>query len=275
MACSILLLTHNEGVNILACLESAGWCDDVVVVDSGSTDDTVNVATARGARVFSHAWEGFAAQRNWALDHVEFKYRWVFHLDADERFTPALVEEVRKVVREDGLSGYLVPSQLMLEGRWLKHAGLYPSYQMRLGKIGEVRFEQVGHGQRETGAVRGLGRLREPYLHYPHEKGIGDWVSKHRQYALDEARRMQLEIGSKLDLAGIVSLADPVRRRRALKAVSYRLPFRPAVRFLYMYLLRLGFLDGGPGFRYCRMIAQYQSEIDRQFASLRKDVASR
>ena len=270
MPFSVLLLSFNESMNLPACLSSISWCDDVVVMDSYSTDDSVKIAEAAGARVFRREWDHFAGQRNWALDNIEFKHPWVFHLDADERFTDALRAECEKVIARDEHSGYMVPSRMMLGGTWLKWSGLYPSYQMRLGKLGEIRFEQVGHGQRETEAKRGIGTLQEPYLHYGFSKGLDDWLARHEKYAVQEAEETLKELreGS-IDWGGLLSLSDPVRRRRALKHLSFRLPFRPTARFLYMSFVRLGFLDGWAGLKYCRLLARYERMIVRNIRRLR------
>ena len=135
MSISILILTLDEAANLPACLQSAAWSDDIVVLDSFSRDGTVEIARAADARVFQRQFDDFARQRNHAIDHVDFRHPWVFHLDADERFTPQLVEECRAVVADDAHSGYLVPSKMMLWGKWLRHAADYPVYQMRLTLI--------------------------------------------------------------------------------------------------------------------------------------------
>ena len=144
-------------------------------------------------------------------------------------------------------------------GRWLRYSGLYPSYQVRLGHRDRFRFKQVGHGQREDLAPERVGTLTEPYLHYSFSKGLSDWVDKHNRYASAEAREAVrlLATGGGLDWAGLVA-REPTRRRRALKALSIRLPLRPLLRFLYMYLLRRGFLDGRAGLTYCRLLAIYE-----------------
>lgn len=263
---SILILTLNEEENLPGCMRSVAWSDDIVVLDSFSTDRTMDVAKAAGARVVQRRFDDFASQRNYALDHVEFKYRWVFHLDADERFTEPLRAECVQAVAVDSYSGFMVPSKLVFLGRWLKHAGCYPNYQMRLVKPGEARFIQHGHGQRETDARRGLGSLREPYLHLNFSKGFSDWLDKHNRYSTHEAAESLKSVASgQWSLAGclkeLMRRLDPVVRRRALKELSFRLPCRPLLRFLYMYILRLGFLDGLPGYHYCRLLSIYEYMI--------------
>jgi glycosyltransferase involved in cell wall biosynthesis len=261
MSVSVLILTRNEEQNLPACLASVKWCDDVVVLDSCSTDRTVGVAKSAGVRVFERTFDDFATQRNYALDEIPFRHSWVFHLDADERFTEPLRRECAAEIAEDRYSGFLVPSKLMFMDKWLRWSGMYPVYQMRLMKLGEIRFIQAGHGQREADAKRGVGKLREPYLHYNFSNGMDDWRQKHDRYSTKEAEESLREreegtVGWR-DLIG----SDPVGRRRALKRLSMRLPLRPALRFLYMYVLRLGFLDGKPGLVYCRLLASYERMI--------------
>lgn len=254
---SILILTKNEEANLPSCLASVKWCDDIVVLDSFSTDRTVDLARAAGVRVEQRVFDDFAGQRNHALDRIRFKHSWVFHLDADEHFTDALRVECEQVIAADQHSGFMVPSKLMFMGRWLKHAGCYPTYQMRLLKLGELRFVQHGHGQREAEAKRGLGTLREPYLHFNFAKGVADWLERHNRYSTHEAQLALTELQASQFMTGDLFASDRIQRRRALKRLSFRLPFRPLLRFLYVYLFRLGFFDGMPGYHYCRLLAIY------------------
>jgi glycosyltransferase involved in cell wall biosynthesis len=267
---SVLILTRNEEQNLPDCLASVKWCDDIVVLDSRSTDQTTAVAKRAGARVFERLFDDFAAQRNFALDKIPFRHPWIFHLDADERFTEPLQHECETVIAADQHSGFLVPSKLMFMDKWLRWSGMYPVYQMRLMKLGEIRFIQTGHGQREADAKRMVGKLREPYLHYNFSKGLDDWREKHDRYSTKEAEESLQERQKRRiawrDLWG----NDPVARRRALKRLSMRLPCRPILRFLYMYVFRLGFLDGRPGLLYCRLLATYEKMIVTKLKDLER-----
>src|SRR5688572_4260660 len=130
---SVTILTLNEEANLRDCLASCTWSDDVSVLDSGSTDRTCDIAREAGVAVYVNSFESFGRQRNWALDHIPVKHDWVFHLDADERFTPELVAEMESVLSAAPTeAGFYVPAKLMFMGRWLKRSGRYPSYQMRL-----------------------------------------------------------------------------------------------------------------------------------------------
>lgn len=270
MSLSILLLTLNEEANLPACFSAINWCDDVVVLDSFSTDDTVSLAESLGARVYQRRFDHFAGQRNYALDQIEFKHDWVLHLDADEIVTPELHSEMLRVISEDRFDAFRVPSKTMFFGRWLRYSGMYPTYQVRLGHRERLRFKQVGHGQREDLPQERVGTLTEPYLHYSFSKGMAEWIDKHNRYSTDEAHETVKVLSSEqgLDWPGLLS-NDRTRRRRALKGLSFRLPFRPTLRFFYMYVLRRGFLDGRAGFTYCRLLALYEYLIVLKTRELR------
>lgn len=269
---SVVVLTYNEEGNIADCLRSCAWCDDVHVLDSGSTDRTCDIARAMGATVHVNPFRSFGDQRNWAIDHIAHRYEWVFHLDADERFTPGLVSEMRRIL--DAMpadAGFYVPSKMMFQGRWLRHAAQYPVYQVRLFHRGRLRFTDWGHGQREaTGGT--LGRLAEPYLHHSFSKGLDDWFDRHNRYSTLEARELfERERGAASDSQEKPSLfGNAVQRRRFLKTRVYpKLPARWLVRFLYTYVLKRGFLDGRPGLRYCQLISAYELMIGLKLDDLR------
>ncbi len=267
---SILILAYNEEMNLPGCLKSIPWCDDIVVLDSFSSDRTVEIAeSSDNVRLVARKFDDFAGQRNYALDEVDFKYDWVFHLDADEHFTDALLKECHEVVKLNEKSGYQVPSKMMLWGRWLKHAGVYPVYQMRMHKLGEVRFVQYGHGQREGESERGIGFMKEPYEHHSFGKGLAEWFERHNRYSTNESMEtMERLSGSGISLGALFS-SDRIKRRRTLKEISFRLPFRPGFRFVYQYFIKLGFLDGYPGFAYSLMLTIYEAQISLKVMELK------
>jgi glycosyltransferase involved in cell wall biosynthesis len=258
---SILLLTYNEEINLPACLAAISWCNDIIVVDSFSNDKTVDIARSAGALVIQRKFDNFASQRNFALEHVSFKHGWVFHLDADEIFTNELKQEIEQELLHATYEAYRVPSKMILFGKWLRFSGMYPTYQVRLSKTPNFRFVQVGHGQREDLQPEKVGTLRHPYLHYSFSKGLSDWFEKHNRYAAMEAYEtiQQLKEGH-IRWAELFS-ADTTIRRRALKNLSCRLPFRPLLRFIYMYFYRLGILDGRQGLTYCTLLSIYEYMI--------------
>ncbi|MGB3541861.1 glycosyltransferase family 2 protein [Rubrivirga sp.] len=262
-------MTYNEEENLPRCLASVSWADDVVVVDSFSTDRTVEIAKASGACVVQRAFDTFAGQRNFGIDHGGIRHEWVLHLDADEVVPPALRDELVDVSRDaNAKPAYRVASKMMFQGRWLKHAGMFPAYQVRFGRRDRLRFVQVGHGQREDLPAIDVGTLQHALDHYSFSKGLGAWFAKHNTYSSDEAAESIRRGAEDVELRGLVH-ADPVVRRRALKSLSARMPLRPTLRFMYMYVVRRGFLDGGPGFAYCRLLATYEAMIVAKERELR------
>ncbi len=264
---SVVILTLNEEINISDCLASCDWSDDVHVLDSCSTDQTVPIAQSKGVQVHINPFQSFGAQRNWAIENIPLKHDWVFHLDADERFTPEILEEMRALIAANPPeAGFYVPSKLMFRGRWLRRTGGYPAYQMRLFHKSRMRFHDYGHGQREltTGSV---GRLHSPYLHFNFSKGLEDWFEKHNRYSTQEARRIAQDATEPLRLRDIFN-KDPVRKRRVLKRIWYRLPFRPTLRWLIVLFFQGGILEGRPGRTYARLIMIYEQMIQLKLRDL-------
>lgn len=262
MGVSVLVLTLNEELNLPACLEAASWSDDLVVLDSYSADATVEIAKHWGARVYQRVFDDFAGQRNFALNELPFKYDWVLHLDADEILTSELQAEIERAIAGGCFDAWRIAPKMMFMGRWLRYSGLYPTYQVRLGHRERFRFKQVGHGQRGDLPPERVGTLKESYLHYSFSKGLTDWFDRHNRYASAEAREAGRVLGGNSGLRWKDLWAkDLTRRQWALKVLSIRLPFRPLLRFLYMYVLRKGFLDGRVGWTYCTMLSMYEYMI--------------
>ena len=257
---AVVVLTLNEEKALPACLDSCVGCDELHVLDSGSTDSTAAVARARGVRVWTNSFTSFAAQRNWAIDNIPTRSQWQLHLDADERLTPELLDELRCTLASNPAeAGFYLANKLILNGSWLKHTGSYPAYQMRLFHRGRMRFVDHGHGQREQTTGR-IGTLRQPYLHLAFEKGLDDWLAKHERYAAAEVAQHLARRGSGSDLAGLFS-ADRLRRRRAMKEISFRIPGRAFLRSAWMLIGQGGFLDGRAGWTYIGMMHRYESMI--------------
>ena len=255
---SVVILTLNEELNLPRCLEAISWCDDVLIVDSFSSDATLKIAAKHGVRVVQRAFDSFAGQRNFAVEHCELRYEWIFHLDADEVMTPDLSAEILGCIAATDKDAYRVSSKLMFHGKFLRHAGLFPWYQVRLGRRGKLRFTQVGHGQREHLPSDAIGTLKNSLLHFPFEKGLDDWIEKHNRYSTAEARQnIYGYADDDFPILDLLSIATD-RRRRAAKKIFRRLPCRAPIRFIYMYLFRGGILDGKAGFTYCRLLAWYE-----------------
>ena len=266
---SALILTLNEERNLPTCLGSLAGCDDIVVLDSGSTDRTSAIAQAAGARVVVRPFTNFADQRNFGHAHIAFKNQWVFHLDADEQMTPALMRECSNLAAQNpgGIDGFMVAPRMHFHGRWIPHCTDFPAYQARFGHARRFHFIQVGHGQREFPGML-LGKLQANYLHNLSVHSDADLEDKHRRYAHQEAAAFLIRPpGSKSLLLRLLS-ADALIRRRALKELSQHLPARGLLRFFYQYIWRGGLLDGRAGLAYCILLSRYEhwiaTEIRRQ-----------
>jgi glycosyltransferase involved in cell wall biosynthesis len=255
---SIYILTYNEELEIGPCIESALLSDDVIVVDSFSHDRTLEIAKHYPVRVVQHPFESHGKQRTWMLESVPPQHNWVYLLEADERMTPELFQECLTVIQSDQHVGYYVAERVLFMGRWIRHSTQYPRYQLRLLRHGRVWFDDYGHTERE--ACQGTtGFLQATYPHYTCGKGLSRWLEKHNRYSTDEAIETlrQLERGT-VNWKALFLGTTEVERRRALKDLSLRLPFRPLVRFVYMYFLLGGCLDGRAGFTWCVLQAFYE-----------------
>jgi len=268
----VVILTRDEQVNVPRCVQAVRRIgSDILVIDDFSSDGTPAVAEERGARVLKHKFESFAAQRNWAMENGRLQNEWVLHMDADEVLTPELAAEIRSAIASASrdVAGFLLSYKTMLDGRWLKHSSTFPVWILRLVRRGRVRYIERGHGEgyEADGEIR---RLKEPFLHYNFSKGIGEWLDKHNRYSSAEAHASLAELRNGcVDWKGLLS-TDSVRRRRALKGLSLRLPLRPWVKFVYMYFFRMGFLDGMPGLTYCTLQAIYEHMICLKVKELKR-----
>lgn len=260
---SVLILTYNEELNLPDCLASATeLSDDVHVVDSFSTDRTVEIAGHRGARVVQHAFAYPAQQKNWALDNVPFKYEWLLVLDADERVPEDLRAEIAEVVRSDGhgKDGFWMRYRLMFYGKWIRHCGWYPTWILRLVRRGKVRWED--RPVDEHAVVDGdAGRLQHDVIHES-LRDMDFWIAKHNVYSSHNARIYAF--GGSEPINGVKAswLGNQAERKRFIKQHIWpRLPGRALFFFLYMYFFRLGFLDGLHGFHFCVMHAVFQQFV--------------
>ncbi len=255
---SIYILTYNEEIDIAACIESAMLSDEIIVVDSMSSDRTIEIAQQYPVRIVQHPFESHGKQRTWMLRELETKHEWVYILEADERMTPELFQECLQAIKSKEYIGYYVAERVIFMNQWIRRSTQYPRYQMRLFRKDKVWFTDYGHTEREV-CDGPTGFLQETYPHYTCSKGLSRWIEKHNRYSTDEAAETlrQLKSGS-VSWRNLFFGKSEVEKRRALKDLSLRLPFRPLVRFFYMYFLLGGCLDGRPGFAWCTLQAFYE-----------------
>lgn len=254
-----IVLTLNEAQNIRACLAGLVRARDVVILDSGSTDATLALARAErpDIRAIEHPFKDFGEQRNFAIDNCGPGSEWILFVDADEYCADAFLDEVGRFLADPGdkVGAYVAGKNYFL-GTWLKHSTLYPSYQLRLLKRGHVRFRKEGHGQREL-ADGPLHFFAEGWRHEPFQRGVCHWMDRHNGYTSEEAELQRRAARERTQVTALFS-RDVVARRRALKHLAARLPGRPLIHFLYLYLIRGGFRDGYAGLMYCALVLANQ-----------------
>jgi glycosyltransferase involved in cell wall biosynthesis len=280
---SILIPIRNEAANLTRCLDSVAWADEIFVVDSHSTDRSAEIARSRGAEVVQFDFNGvWPKKKNWALENLPFRHEWVFILDADEVMPPEARDEFADVIAHDGYghAGYWINRRFMFMGRWLRHA-YYPNWNLRLFKHRLGRYERLVQGATQSGdnevhehiIVDGAtARLRCEMDHYAFAS-IDVFVEKHNRYSNWEAR---LELEQGLDhTQHSAPQSAPVRLRRTLKRLVRRLPCRPLLRFLYVYVFQAGFLDGREGFIFARLHAMYEFLAVAKAEELRRQRAHR
>lgn len=266
---SIFILTKNEEYDLPGCLESVRWSDDVCVYDSGSTDATAEIAAMAGARIVERPaslnQELFggneAEHKNWALANIPFRYEWVLHLDADERVTPELAASIREAVQNPGGKvAFRIRRRDFWGERWLKHV-VASSYYIRLFRPEKMRYERLVN---PVSIVDGpVGELAGYMDHYPFSKGMTHWVSKHNSYSSLEAQQILRNryANQPFSVTQAFLAKDRNQRRFHQKELFYRMPARPLLKFLMLYVGKRGFLDGRAGLNYAKLQSFYESMI--------------
>ncbi len=259
---NILIPTFNESRHIVEAITNAKQVGQVFVLDSESTDGTRELAQQAGAIVVNHPWEGYARQKNWGLDNLPWTGEWIFILDADERFTPKLQQElIRTVGSSNPATGYYVNRLMIFMGQPIRHGGLYPSWNLRLFRRGMARYED--RSVHEHMICQGAtDYLRHQMLHIRSET-MSQYIAKHIRYAdLESDEWVKQRLGESRVAQSNELFRDMLRYRQWLRRhVWPRVPCRPALRFLYMYLVRLGILDGRPGWSLASLMANYEYMI--------------
>jgi len=262
---SVLIPVKNEEHEIVDCLRSVNWADEVVVIDSSSSDRTQKLAEAEGASVIQFYFEpGGPKKKNWALENVEFRNEWILILDADERITEELAVEIQQTLcnPEDNV-GFFINRQFFFMDRWIKHSGYYPSWNLRLFKRTLGRYERLEVADTQSGdnevhehvLLSGpSGYLKAPMQHFAY-RSVEQFVIKHNRYSNWEAQAGHLATQS---LRGETQIQRDLDRRRTLKRLGRQLPCPHWTRFFYHFVLRGGFLDGWPGYCLCHLISEYE-----------------
>ena len=276
---SILIPIRNEAANLPRCLSSVQWADEIFVVDSQSSDGSTEIAQQHGAKVMQFEFNGtWPKKKNWALENLRFKNEWVLILDADEVLPSEAGSEVARAIQNaEGIAGYWINRRFFFLGRWLRHS-YYPNWNLRLFRHSLGRYERLTTAETNSGdnevhehvIVQGrTARLRFEMDHYAFPS-VEVFIEKHNRYSNWEAR---VAVDKSLHGGSDELSSAPVERRRRLKRLSHRLPFRPLMRFLYIYIWQKGFLDGRDGYYFARLHAIYEFLSVAKTYELRRKVA--
>jgi glycosyltransferase involved in cell wall biosynthesis len=226
---SVAIITKNEEANIARTLQSVAWADELIVIDSDSTDNTVEIARGFGARIFHEHWKGYGAQMNSAIDKCSSA--WVFSLDADEEMTPQLADEIRKLLAGNPeFRAYHVPRLNLIFGRWMRHGGLYPDRKLRLFQRETARLPEDTEPHATPKWNGPIGNLKGDLLHY--------------QYP---TLSLYIEHMDRYSSSSVPLVLRKEKTSRSLPAFLWNIVLNPAATFLYNYIFRLGFLDGREG----------------------------
>ena len=258
---SVLILTKNEQQDLPGCLQSVSWSDDIHVYDSFSEDATLSIARSFGAKVTQRVFDNWAAHQNWGLANIHFKHSWVLYIDADERVTPELRVAIEAAMLDPGdNAAFRICRRDFLNSRWLKFSQVSP-YYLRLFRPEKMHYERLVNPlsipDGPVGTVSG-------YLdHFPFSKGFSHWISRHNSYSTFEARQIadNRRRNMPFSIAQALWSRDFHQKRYHQKELFYRLPGRPLIKFVLIYVLKRGFLDGSPGFTYASLQAIYEYMI--------------
>jgi glycosyltransferase involved in cell wall biosynthesis len=257
-----VVLTYNEEDNIKNCLAHLAWAEHIVIVDSGSTDKTLDYAKSFGCNIYSTPWLGFAAQRNWALDNTGITTEWVIFIDADEEVPPNLRVEIREALKSASCNAFYLCYKVILFGKWVKRSANFPVWHPRIVRFGKARFKEAITGHGETWDVDGkVGYIKSPCIHYSFSKGLGFWFEKHNRLSAMECTAYLTKKISLIETLGGLFSGDEHKRRQAFRGLSYQLPLRPFFRFLHQFILKGGILDGPAGWIYCSLYFTYEIMI--------------
>jgi glycosyltransferase involved in cell wall biosynthesis len=279
---SVLIPARNEQSNLPACLASVARADEIFVVDSQSSDRSVEIAEDYGAKVVQFYFKGgWPKKKNWSLETLPFKNEWVLIVDCDERITPESWDEIAEVIKNPEYTGYYINRRVFFLGTWVRHGGKYPDWNLRLFKHKLGRYENLNtedvpntgdnevheHVVMSSGQV---GYLKNDMLHEDF-RDLFHWIERHNRYSNWEARVYYNTLMGTDDskTIGADLFGDSVQRKRFLKKIWVRLPFKPLLRFIIFYIIRLGFLDGKAGYIYGRLLSQYEYQIGVKLFELR------
>jgi len=278
---SVIIPVKNEEVNIKECLNSVESADELLVIDSQSTDTTVQIAKDHGAEVKQFYYDGgWPKKKNWAINNINFRNDWILILDADERVTESLKSEIVKVIQQDDIKGYYIRWKFIFLGKWMKHSWNH-GWILRLFQKGYGEYENLGltdeggwdNEVHENIIVNGKTDKLTSYLLHETNQSLSFWIKKQNEFSDWNAKRryIETEIKNTDSILDIIS-SDPLKRRRVLKKIYLRIPFKPLFMFFYLYFFKLGFLDGREGLYFCALRSTHELNTSAKLYELKKCV---
>lgn len=247
-AVTVIVITFNEEYDLSKCLLSIdGWAKKIFIVDSYSQDKTLEIASQFNCVIRQHTWSSFAKQREWAINNLEIDTDWVFFVDADERLTQELCDEINQFIQSSPrYNGCYIRRKFYFLDKWLRHGGYYPCSEIRLFKKNKVEFLDEDGGARERYLIDGEVTTLKNDMDHVYGKPLDEWILKHNKLAKLEALNATKK--------GVDYKIEGLDRKVWIRSKIWkRLPrgVRPFILFLYRYLFQFGFLDGKIGFYYC------------------------
>ena len=276
---TVIIPTKNEEANIDQCLKSISWAKKIYVVDSNSSDETCQISEDFGAEVVQFEYKGrWPKKKNWAINNLKIDTDWIFILDADERVSVNLKNEIQTAIQSNTHVGYYVRWKFIFLGNWMKYSWSH-GWMLRIFKKGYGDYEDLGMGSEggwdnevhENIIVQGTSsRLKASLLHETNQD-LSFWIEKQNSFSTWNAyRRFDQIKNKKIGIKALFS-NDPLLKRKAMKALFIKMPFRPLIVFMYLYIFRLGFLDGRSGFYFCILRSIHEFNISAKMFEIKRN----
>ncbi len=282
MSISVLIATKNEEQNLRDCLESVRWADQILIIDSGSTDHTQEIAKEYNTDFYRFEYNGkWPKKRNWALQEGLVKNDWVLILDADERVSPKLKVEIHEAIQNASIDGYYIKWKFIFLGKWMKHSWSH-GWMMRLFRNGKGAYENLNMTNEggwdaevhENVVIDGkCGKLTN-CLDHESSHDLHRWIQKQNEFSTWNAKRRLKQLNSPFPALGAIFSNDPLKRRKWMKAFFLRMPGKPFLMFIYLYIFKAGFMDGKAGFYFCCLRSSHELNINAKIFEYRLEDAN-
>lgn len=269
MNITVIIAAKNEEANLPECLASVRWAKQVLVIDSGSTDGTERISKEFGAEYHFFQYDGtWPKKRNWALTAGLVTQPWVLILDADERVSDALKTSMEQAITREDVDGYYLKWKFIFLGQWMKHSWSH-GWMLRLFRYGKGEYENLNMTNEggwdaevhENVVVDGRCAKLEPLLDHDSNSSLSQWIKKQNEFSTWNAERRRQQLLQPVPSLGHLLSRDPVKIRKWMKSVFIRLPGKPFLMFFWLYVIKLGLLDGRAGFYFCCLRASHELNI--------------